>query len=111
MTAPTGSALVEVLVGLVLVALAAGVLAGVTMASGRALVAARRDATGTALAAARLEELHAGPSTSGSDTALHDAVTYARRWTAAGGRGRPASLDVVVAWPGHQVGLATEVAP
>ena len=106
-----GSTMVEVLVALLLTAVAAGALAAVATAGGRALVAARHDATATALAAARLEDLRAGPRTSGTDVIAHEGTTHARRWTATNGRGRPSALDVTVEWPGHAVALATEVAP
>jgi len=109
MTAGAGSSLVEVLVALVLTGLAAGVLAAVTSASGRALVAARRDATATALGSTRLEALRAGPRVTGADGVSRDGVTYVRRWTATDGRGRPDALDVAVAWPGHGLALSTQV--
>jgi Tfp pilus assembly protein PilV len=111
MTSVAGGALAEVLVALVLTAIAAGALAAVTTAGGRALVAARRDGTATALTATRLESLRAGPRTSGADVVVYDDVPYGRRWTAGAGRGRPAPLDAVVVWPGRQVDLATEAAP
>ena len=99
----------EVLVALVLTALAAGALAAVAATSGRALLSARHDATATMLAGARLEALRTGPGTAGTDVATRAGETYVRRWSAVHGRGRPDVLDVTLTWPGHGLTLATEV--
>ena len=96
---------------LVLTGLAAGVLAAVAAASGRALVTARRDATATTLAGARLEALRAGPRGAGTDTTTADGISYVRRWTATDGRGRPATLAVDVGWPDRTLALTTEATP
>ena len=89
----------------------AGALAAVLATSGRALVAARRDATGVTLGVARLETLRAGPRTSGADGAPLDGVDFVRTWTVAPGRGRPDALAVDVGWPGHAIVLGTEALP
>jgi hypothetical protein len=102
---------VEALVALGLAAVAAGTLAAVATASGTALVTARRDGVATALATERLDGLRAGPRTAGSDAASSAGSTFARRWTASDGRGRPDGLGVEVAWPGHRLVLATEALP
>jgi Tfp pilus assembly protein PilV len=106
-----GDSLVEVLVALVLVAITGGALAAVTATSGRALVAARRDATGVSFAVGRLETLRAGPRTHGADGAPLDGVDFARTWTVVPGRGRPDALAVDVRWPGHAIALGTAVLP
>jgi Tfp pilus assembly protein PilV len=106
-----GTTLVEVLVALVLTALAAGALAAVAATSGHALVTSRRDAAATTLAGARLEALRAAPRTAGTDLATRAGDTYVRRWSAARGRGRPDALEVTLAWSGHGLALATEVWP
>jgi len=74
-------------------------------------VAARRDATATALTVAALEALRAGPRIAGSDTTARDAVVYVRRWTATPGRGHPDTLGATVTWPGHDIDVTSEVAP
>jgi len=80
----------------------------VAIASGRALVAARRDATGVTLAVARLESLRAGPHASGADGAPFDGIDFVRTWTVVPGRGRPDAFTVDVGWPGHAVLLGSE---
>jgi len=102
---------VEVLVALVLTALAAGALAAVAATSGRALVSARHDATATMLAGARLEALRAAPGTAGTDVVTRGGETYVRQWSAVDGRGHPDVVDVTLTWPGHGLMLATEVWP
>jgi Tfp pilus assembly protein PilV len=97
-----------VLVALLLVAMTAGALAAVLATSGRALMAARRDATGVTFAVARLETLRAGPRANGADGAPLDGVDFVRTWTVAPGRGRPDALAVDVGWPGHAIVLGTE---
>ena len=99
------------LVALVLVAMAGGALAAVMATSGRALVAARRDATGVSLAVGCLEMLRAGPRANGADGAPLDGVDFVRTWTVAPGRGRPDALAVDVGWPGHAIRLGTEALP
>ena len=111
MIAEAGDSLVEVLVALVLVALTGGALAAVMATSGRALVAARRDATGVSLAAGRLETLRARPRANGADGASFDGVDFVRTWTVTPGRGRPDALAVDVGWPGHAIVLGTEALP
>jgi Tfp pilus assembly protein PilV len=102
---------VEVLVAMVLMALAAGALAAVAATSGRALVGARHDATATMLAGARLEALRAAPGTAGADVVTRAGETYLRQWSAVRGRGRPDVLDVTLTWPGHGLTFATEAWP
>jgi hypothetical protein len=79
----------------------------VAAASGRALVAARRDADGVTLAATRLETLRAGPRADGNDSATLDGASFVRRWTVVPGRGRPDELAVDVVWDGHAFGAAS----
>jgi hypothetical protein len=98
-------------VALVLVAMTGGALAAVMATSGRALVAARRDATGVALAVGRLETLRAGSRANGADVGTLDGVDFVRTWTVAPGRGRPDALAVDVGWPGHAIAIRTETMP
>jgi len=98
-------------VALVLVAMTGGALAAVMATSGRALVAARRDATGVSLAVGRLETLRAGARANGADGAPLDGVAFVRTWTVVPGRGLPDALAVDVGWPGHAMTLGTEAMP
>ena len=101
----------EVLVALVLTALAAGGLAAVALTSARALTMARRDATATALAVTRLEALRAGPRGDGTDVATVAGETYARQWSVVRGRGRPDATGVTLGWGAHDFALASEAWP
>ena len=97
---------------LALTALAAGGVAIVAATSGRLLVLARHDATAIALGLEALEVLRAGPRAARTDIVSDgDGTSFARRWRATAGRGRPDPLAVRVTWPGHQLDLATEAAP
>ena len=97
---------------LVLVALGAGALAASAATTGSALAAARRDAAATASALAILDELRAGPRTSGADgVTIGDGTALARAWRARSGRGWPDPLDVHVTWGTHTIALATEALP
>jgi hypothetical protein len=115
MTAPTstrGSAVAEALVAAALAGLAiAGLAAGARLATeGQRL--ARDTSTALALAGERLEALRAGPRAEGTDaTRSGDGTTFVRTWQTDGGRGRPARLDVRIAWRGHALALVTEAIP
>jgi Tfp pilus assembly protein PilV len=99
-------------VALVLVALAAGGVAAVATASGRTLVAASHDASGTTLALDRAERWRAGPRTPGADVvAGADGTTYARRWTITDGRGRADGVEATVGWSSSATTLATAALP
>jgi hypothetical protein len=101
-----------VLVALVLTALAAGGVAVVAATSGRALSAARHDATGASLAVERLERMRAGARGGGADVVVgSDGTAYVRRWSAVAGRGRADALDATITWASCSIALATEVAP
>jgi hypothetical protein len=93
-------------------ALAVGAVAAVAATSGRVLVAASRDATGTALALERVEGWRAGPRIDGTDVvAGADGTAYARRWATVAGRGHADTVEAITAWPSHAIVLATGALP
>jgi hypothetical protein len=103
----TGSGLVEALVSLVLVSLAASAIAAAAAASGRTLVHVRDDAIAVALASGRLDALRAGPRADGTLTN----APFTSDWRVSDGRGHPDSCDVTITWPGHRFDLASAVLP
>ena len=112
MSTDAGASVVGALVALVLVALGAAAIAVVATTTAQALVLARHDAVATGLALARLDELRAGPRTTGTDLrSSSDGTMLTRRWHTAFGRGRPDALDVTVTWSGHRIDLVTKALP
>ncbi len=108
---PAGFSVIEALVATLVAGLALAGLTTVAGTSSRALRVARDETVAVAMAAERLEALRAGPRPAGTDTiADANGTRFARRWSATGGRGRPARIDCRVAWGAHAV-IATSEAP
>jgi Tfp pilus assembly protein PilV len=100
-----GFAVVEALVAMVLAAVAVAGLAAATAAAVRHLQVARTRCTALALAADRLESLHAGPRDAGSDEIDVAGTRYVRTWSSDPGRGGPSALRVEVDWADGHVRL------
>lgn len=105
-----GFSVVEALIATLLAGIALAGLATVAAVSSRALRQARDTTVAVTLAGETLETLRAGPRQNGADVVTDAAGTrFTRRWSARGGRGRPAALSSRVDWSGHAVDAATEV--
>ena len=112
MTRSPGFSVAEALVGTALAGIALAALSAVAGLGTRGLALARDTTVAVALASERLEALRTGPRRDGNDTvrAPHGTV-FARTWTTAGGRGRPARLAVRVTWERRAVEMGTEALP
>lgn len=107
-----GSCVAEALVAAALVGAALTALVSTAGVAVRSLRLARDTGSALALATGRLEALRAGQRTDGADVAPGpDGTAFIRRWSATGGRGQPARLEVSVTWGTRTVALATEALP